>query len=120
MGKKYRILDSDTIVNAKFYVQTDSTTNTTAITNTITSGSTISTYPDNGSTINHSGFLGCRTYNNTKYPASSSSLTSTEFKIDEYTAWGKALSSSEITALHNNHKIFDYLKSKNIDFIKKS
>ena len=102
------VLDSDTITNAKFYVQTNSTTNTTAITNTITTGATISTYPDNGSTINHSGFLGCRQYNGSKYPASSSGLTSTEFKIDEYTAWGKALSASEITSLHNSHKAFDY------------
>lgn len=102
------VLDSDTITNAKFYIQNSTTTNTTAITNTITSGATITTYPDNGGTINHSGFLGCRNYNNAKFPASSSSMSSAEFKIDEYTAWGKALSSSEITALHNNHKVFDY------------
>lgn len=95
------------ITSSKFYLQNSSTFNNTAYSCTITTGTTGYVIPTTNS-ISNSSFYGARTYANAIYPGSSAGMSSNTFKLDEYTAWNKALSLSEIEELHNNFTTYDY------------
>lgn len=94
--------------DTEIYVQDSSTFNSTPVTKNVNSGTGSYHQPSSSTTITHTGFFGCRTYNNQKFPTSSASMTGTNYEIEEWTSWDKALSPTEIEELHNNHQPYDY------------
>lgn len=92
--------------NTKFYLQNSATFNSSTYTLSYSQGNW--NYNPNSNNITLSSIFGVRVHNSGLYPTSSSGLSSNTFAIDDFTAWDKALSVTEIEELHNSFQVYDY------------